>query len=105
MKYLRALIFGSFLLFLMSCYSNRIPSGATKHTATAMVSKDCSGTYLRLSNGDHFVCNWKMLEDYKNGDIVTATFVYSDNCKRQGPFDICMVNHPTAGFVTVASIK
>lgn len=66
MKYLRTLIFGSFLLFLMSCYSNRIPSGATKPTATAMVSKDCSGTYLRLSTGDHFVCNWKMLEDYKN---------------------------------------
>ncbi len=72
-----------------------------------VVIKSCTGVFLRHNNLDHIICNTKKLEDYSNGDVVSASFVRSESCAS----DLVITcptphNHPTAdGRYLLRSIK
>ncbi len=47
---------------------------------TMTVIKDCTGTYLRLNDKDHPICNEDKLDKFASGTVVDASFVKDDKC-------------------------
>ncbi len=44
------------------------------------VIKGCEGTYLRLNDKDHEICNETLLDKYEDGTVVEASIERNDNC-------------------------
>lgn len=67
-------------------------SSCTKKTNRTMtVIKACEGTYLRFNEKDYTICNEEKLDNFENGQTVTATIIKEDACKSDKMH--CMVVH------------
>ncbi|MBL7932795.1 MAG: hypothetical protein JNL60_12875 [Bacteroidia bacterium] len=51
---------------------------------SAIVVKDCTGTYLRYDNKDHLICNEDKLDGYESGTAVNVSILRDDNCRSEG---------------------
>ena len=73
---------------------------------TMTVIKDCTGTYLRLNNKDHRICNADKLDKYENGAVVDASFVKDDKCVSDRKHCAMVHNHEIeVGLYRVTKIK
>lgn len=79
-----------------------------KHTTSALVIRDCTGTYLRVDSKDLPVCNPEVLSDEENGTSLVAVYkkVGDSKCEaRDMPY--CMMVHPyeVGEWIRVTRIK
>lgn len=78
-------------------------SGCTdSQTQTAIVKKNCTGSYLRFEDNDFKICNPEIIGSYQGGEIVTVTIRYNDQCS----YDFaCYLHHPFKGWVEILEIE
>lgn len=69
----------------------------------AIIIKNCTGTYLRISDKEYKVCNHQKLAEYNHGISITATYKRLKKCN--DPATYCMMAYPNDGFIKVVSIK
>jgi hypothetical protein len=70
------------------------------------VVKDCTGTYLQLDGKDYHVCNIEKTDAFQDGTLVTASFKKISDCTGKASTQIvCMMSHPSEGWIEVLSIK
>lgn len=84
-----------FLTLLFSCEK----SGKNE----AIIIKNCTGTYLRISGKEYKVCNHQKLAGYNHGISVTATYKHLKKC--DDPATYCMMVYPNDGLIKVINIK
>jgi hypothetical protein len=91
MKDLNILFVFALLVIFSSC--------GKRMEENAIVVKDCTGTYLRISEHDYLVCNPEELEQINSETEITAEYREKDDCNFEGP--VCMLYHPYEGAVKV----
>lgn len=98
MKSLKTIVTVLSIAALSSCAANFQNQKAT-------VVGDCTGKYLRIAGKDYQVCNTDLLNNFKNGSTVTATFEKIKNCPEFEGKISCMMYHPNEGIIRIKSIK
>lgn len=85
------------ILFAASC---------KKKNQKATVIKDCSGTYIRLNDVDHMVCNEDRLDSFDPGTEVEVKFVRDDKCVSDRVHCMMVHEHKTEpGNYKILSVK
>jgi len=93
------LLFSAFVTTaLWSCAA----SGAAKK---ATVTRDCTGTYLRVDSKDWLVCNAEILSRHKEGAVVNAKFIKTDQCPEFADKIFCMMYHENEGLIRITELK
>ena len=90
----------SFLVILLVT----VPGCCKSKSAT--IVRDCTGTYLRISEKDYRVCNFEKVANYLNGEEVVVTF--NKTCSCTGPANDqiqCMMYHEFESWIEVTKIK
>ena len=72
---------------------------------TAVIVKDCTGTYLRQDGKDFHVCNTDKLEFFSDGETVSVTFKKIDACGEAIGLIVCDMLHESEGWVQVLRIN
>ena len=73
---------------------------------TALIIRDCTGTYLRIDTKDYQVCNTEKTDAFPDNIAVTVTFKEIKECKGTASHAIvCQMYHENAGLVDVVKIK
>ncbi len=98
MKLVKLLFSASITAVLWSCAAG----GASK---TAIVTRDCTGTYLRVDSKDWLVCNAEILSKHKDGAVVTAKFIKTDQCPEFADKIFCMMYHENEGLIRITDLK
>ena len=78
-------------------------SGCTdSQTQTAIVIKNCTGSYLRFEDNDFKICNPEIIESYQRGEGITVKIRYNDQCS----YDFeCYLHFPFEGSVEILEIE
>ncbi len=92
-----------FRITLISCLAIFIGS-CSKDCVRTEVEKNCTGTYLRISEKVYKVCNYEILDAYEDGDEVNARYKKVNNCTPDPDVVICMMYFPFDGNIEVSSI-
>lgn len=72
----------------------------------AIVYRDCTGTYLRITGKDYQVCNLEKVAPFRDGAAVTASFKNIATCNGSAKDAIvCMMLHANEGWIEVTDIK
>jgi hypothetical protein len=71
----------------------------------AIVVRDCTGTYIRVSEKDYLVCNNDLLEKKQTGDTVRVRFQSIQNCPRLDTTIVCMMYHEHHGLVKLKKVN
>lgn len=90
------------VIFLMALIS----FGACKksaNTVDAIVIRDCTGVYLQMNGEDYFVCNYKKLNKFEDGEKVKAEYTMVSSCNSDQV--VCMMFHASAGTIDVSTIE
>jgi hypothetical protein len=90
------------VIFLMALMSFGACKKST-NTVDAIVVRDCTGVYLQMNGEDFFVCNYKKLSKYEDGEKVKAAFSTISSC--QSDQVVCLMLHPSAGTIDVSYIE
>ncbi len=98
MKLHQILFSTSLIALLLSCAT----AGLGK---TATVTRDCTGTYLRMDSKDWLVCNADILNKYKEGATVSAKFVKTDECPEFADKIFCMMYHENEGLIRITDLN
>lgn len=69
----------------------------------ATIIRNCTGTYLRISDKEYKVCNHQKLAGYNHGISVTATYKHLKKCDDTAMY--CLMAYPNDGLIKVISIK
>jgi hypothetical protein len=73
---------------------------------TAIVVKDCSGTYLRVDGKDYHVCNLEKTDPFADGATVSVAFKKIPECNGSAKDAvICFMLHENEGWIEVEKIK
>lgn len=88
-----------FLISLM-CFS---ACKKATNTVDATVVRDCTGVYVQVSGEDYFVCNYKKLNKYSDGDMVKVEFTRISTC--QSDQVVCLMLHPSVATIDVGYIE
>ena len=84
-----------------------ILSGCSKEDfQNAIVVRDCTGTYLRVTDKDYRVCNLDKVASFPDGAEVTAKFktIDGDDCDALHDF-WCAMFHASEGMIKIEKIK
>ncbi|MBN4071013.1 hypothetical protein JYT72_00755 [Crocinitomix catalasitica] len=92
---LRLIPIVGFLLLVESC---------RKDCVRVEVEKNCTGTYLKISKKVFLVCNYEILTDYSDGDVISASYKKVGSCLSDADYVICMMYFPFDGIIEVHSI-
>lgn len=78
-------------------------SGCTdSQTQTAIVIKNCTGSYLRFEDNDFKICNQEIIESYQEDEVITANLRHIDHCS----YDYaCNLYYPFEGWVEILEIE
>ncbi len=76
-----------------------------ENTQSATVIKDCTGTYLRMSKKDFFVCNVSITESYKSEAQVLVSFKNVQECNPDENEIVCYMLHENEGPIEISKIK
>ena len=98
MKLLKLAYSALFAAIMMSCAAG----GAAK---TATVTRDCTGTYLRVDSKDWLVCNAEILSKHKEGAVVSAKFERTNLCPEFADKVVCMMYHENEGLIRITDLK
>jgi len=91
-----ALVF--FLFFSVSCKKECY--------RTAVVIRDCTGTYLQISGKDFKVCNVEKVSPFAEGTILNLTFNEVNTCPGSENEEVfCSMNHATEGCIEDGKIQ
>jgi acyl-coenzyme A thioesterase PaaI-like protein len=71
----------------------------------ATVTRDCTGTYLRVEGKDYLVCNAAILKNHKEGATVTAKFAKTESCPEFDGQVVCMMYHENKGTIRISEVK
>jgi hypothetical protein len=71
----------------------------------AIVVRDCTGTYIRVSEKDYLVCNNDLLEKKQTGDTVRVRFQSIQTCPRLDTTIVCMMYHEHNGLVKLKKVN
>lgn len=72
----------------------------------AIVVRDCTGTYINIEGKDYQVCNLEKVAAFQNGTAVNVSFKKLSECNGSAKDAIvCMMLHPSEGWVEVLHIK
>ena len=71
----------------------------------AVVVKDCTGTYVRVSEKDYLVCNKELLDQNQSGDTLHVRFEQISHCPRLDTTIVCMMYHQHEGLVKLKKIN
>lgn len=105
---MRQLLFCCLLLWVMTgctkkdtdyCYNN------DTHCGTAVVIRDCTGTYLRYKGKDYKVCNAARLKTYQDQEQIKAGFHAITKCNSDDGSTDCKMYHAHEGLVEVTQIR
>tara|TARA_R110002050_G_scaffold297339_2_gene458676 strand:+ start:91879 stop:92163 length:285 start_codon:yes stop_codon:yes gene_type:complete len=92
----------TFILICSVIVFTFVSSCKKEHGQDAIVVQNCLGYYLRINAEDYYICNQESMKDYADGDAVVASVMRTERCNPSG---VCLIVHPTAGYVTVQEIK
>lgn len=89
--------------FLLGFLVIALTACSTTQEMSAVIVKDCTGTYLRNLNVDYLVCNSEKTELFDEGQRVTVKVKELYQCK--DTTTKCIWYHPVAKFVKVKSVE
>ncbi|MDI1356042.1 MAG: hypothetical protein PSX36_14070 [bacterium] len=96
MKKITAFLATLLLLSFISCKKECYRS--------AIVVKDCTGTYLQMDGKDYKICNREKLASYTDGTRITFTYKEVSGCSSEKEEMFCSMLHPTEGWMEVQKI-
>lgn len=67
------------------------------------VIRDCTGTYLRISENEYKVCNPEKIKNYIHGTTIVASYRITSNCKENS--FACHMVHPFEDYVKINRVK
>ncbi|MCF8416192.1 MAG: hypothetical protein K9G40_08110 [Crocinitomicaceae bacterium] len=76
-----------------------------KSGVEASITKDCTGTYIRIHDKDYLVCNINSVAEFNEGDKVKVSYKLVKDCPEQEGLMVCMMYHENAGMVRVLKVK
>ena len=71
-------------------------------TQTAIVIKNCTGSYLRFEDNDFKICNPDIMASHPEGEVVIVRLRYNDQCSDDFA---CNLHYPFEGWVEVLEIE
>lgn len=77
MKSIFFFLLTSSLFFLSACSKDFLQ-------VDAVVEKNCTGSYLKINDTYHYVCNQEMIASYTNGQAISVTYEVLEGCKSKG---------------------
>ena len=73
---------------------------------TAMIIRDCTGTYLRMNKTDYKVCTLKKVAAFKTGSIVSVSFKKIPECNGDANLQLqCYMLHNFESWIKVEEIR
>ena len=69
------------------------------------ITKDCTGTYIRIHDKDYLVCNINSVAEFNEGDKVKVSYKLVKDCPEREGLMVCMMYHENAGMVRVLKVK
>jgi len=75
-----------------------------RNGAEASVTRDCTGTYIRILEKDFLVCNINKLSDFNEGDKVQVSYKLESNCPEMDGRMVCMMYHENEGMVRILKV-
>ncbi|MBW8359165.1 MAG: hypothetical protein K0M63_05095 [Weeksellaceae bacterium] len=91
--------------FALSLSAVTVACAAVPDGQKATVTRDCTGTYLRVEGKDYLVCNAAILKNQKEGATVTAKFAKTDSCPEFDGQVVCMMYHENKGTIRISEVK
>jgi hypothetical protein len=95
---MKKVVFVALLLVLLTACSS--VSGVQ-----SIVVRDCTGTYVRISEKDYLVCNSELLEKKQSGDTVRVRFESIQTCPRLDTTIVCLMYHEHEGLVKLKKVN
>lgn len=97
-----------YLFLIMLLLLIIMPSCNRKYNQSASIVRDCTGTYLRWQNADHYIVNDETTDDFNDAEEVKVTF--KDVTKNADKITFenesnCMLYHAIEGFVEIKKIE
>lgn len=77
----------------------------SKESKTAIVHKNCTGSYLVIDDKMNRICNFEVLADHEEGEEVHITYEVIGSCERYDSLIICMMAFPYDQDIEVTSIE
>jgi hypothetical protein len=94
------------ILFLLVTLFFSLVSCKKERNASAVVLRNCTGTYLQSESKNYRVCNIEKLSPYADGDKVTATFKKTKDCNGSAKDQIvCAMVFEFESWIDVEKIK
>ncbi|MCP4440315.1 MAG: hypothetical protein GY810_15325 [Aureispira sp.] len=70
-----------------------------------VVVHHCTGSYLKIEGKNHLICNKEVVNNYKDGAIVTAEVDYITWEDCDNTWAACMMEFPYEGVIQVKTIN
>ena len=84
------------LTVFTSCYKK------TKNSA--LIIKDCTGSYISKNHTHYLICNDGMVSNIENGTTVSVTYKIIENCDTP-VLDPCKMYHKNEGIIELIKIN
>ncbi len=95
-------LFGK-IWFLIGSSMIILPACSDKESLQLIVSRDCTGTYLKQAEWDYKVCNPEKIAAYADGQNILVSFAISENCEDPSAF-ACKLYHPYKNWIFIQEI-
>ena len=76
-----------------------------KESKTAVLHRNCTGTYLEIDDKMSRVCNFELLESYEQGDEVEVEYKKIKSCSAYNWTIVCSLFFPYDQDIAVSSVK
>jgi hypothetical protein len=78
---------------------------AKKNGVEASITRDCTGTYIRIQDKDYLVCNINSVAEYNEGDKVKVSYKVVTDCPEKEGLMVCMMYHENEGMVRILKVR
>lgn len=76
-----------------------------KNGVEASITRDCTGTYIRIQDKDYLVCNINSVGEYNEGEKVKVSYKMETDCPEREGLMMCMMYHENKGMVRILKVK
>jgi hypothetical protein len=76
-----------------------------KSGVEASITRDCTGTYVRIQDKDYLVCNSNSVAEYNEGEKVKVSYKMVTDCPEKEGLMVCMMYHQNEGMVRILKVK
>ncbi len=74
-------------------------------TIEATVHHECTGAYLIISDKEYYVCSYKKLDDFNDGQVVKITYEMAAECYGEYDRIRCAMVYPCDGSIRIKHIE